>query len=229
MAKIVHADAPEALWRVYPKSVAILLGGADPGASPARSDHVFHAASGMAALGGEYVPGMLTAKLLENRLSVIIEHYHPGALALDEIRRQDKHASLERGGVQFRDPNFPSPLEPTELLVSQPRVDSELCDPATVGGEFVEKQLLLGGIQRVGLASTVAPLGNNCRRALEPGHIGPGMAPHFSRKLQHPAADGDFGIARNDREILASLAVRIERVVVDLIQPEVANVGRQVL
>src|SRR3977135_93418 len=82
MAKIVHADAPEALWRGNPKSVAILLGGADPGASPARGDHVFHAASGMAALGGEYVPGMLTAKLLENRLSVIIEHYHPGRLPL---------------------------------------------------------------------------------------------------------------------------------------------------
>jgi len=46
---------------------------------------------------------------------------------------------------------------------------------------------------------------------------------------QGAAGDGDFGIARNDREILASLAVRIERVVVDLIQPEVANVGRQVL
>jgi len=174
VAKIMHSDAPEAVRGVNPKSIAVLLGGSDAGAPPAGGDHVFDAAAGMAALGSEHIPRVLTAKLLENRLSVIIEHYHPRALALDEIRRQDKHASLEREGVQFRDPNFPSPLEPTELLVSQPRVDSELCDPATVGREFVEKQLLLGGIQRIWLASTVASLGNNCRRALKPGHIGPG-------------------------------------------------------
>jgi len=80
----------------------------------------------------------LTAKLLENRLGVIVEHHHPGAPPLDEIRRQDKHASLESGGVQLRDPDLPSPLEPTELLVSQPRVDSELCDPATVGCESLK-------------------------------------------------------------------------------------------
>src|SRR6266403_1215747 len=156
MAQIVHADAPEALWRVNPKSVAILLGGADPGASPARGDHVFHAAPCMAALGGEYIPGVLTAKLLENRVGVIVEHHHPGALPLDEIRRQDKHASLESGGVQLRDPDLPSPLEPTELLVSQPRVDSELCDPATVGCEFAEQQLLLGRVQWIRIAGAMA-------------------------------------------------------------------------
>src|SRR3977135_1745179 len=157
MAKIGHADAPEAVRRVTPKSVAILPGGADPGASPARGDHVFDAPAGMAALGGEYIPGGLNAKLLDNRLGVIVDHPPPGALPLDEIRGQDKHASLESGGVQLRDPDLPSPLEPTELLVSQLRVDSELCDPATVGCEFVEKQLLLGGIQGVGAAAPAAP------------------------------------------------------------------------
>src|SRR5712675_281777 len=114
----MHSDAPEAVRGVNPKSIAVLLGGSDAGAPLAGGDHVFDAAAGMAALGGEYIPGVLTAKLLENRLSVIIEHYHPRALALDEIRRQYKHASLEREGVQFRDPNFPSPLEPTEVLVA---------------------------------------------------------------------------------------------------------------
>src|SRR3977135_4652760 len=99
MAKIGHADAPEAVRRVTPKSVAILLGGADPGGSPARGDHVFDAPAGMAALGGEYILGVLTAKLLENRLGVIVEHHHPGALPLDEIRRQHKHASLESAGA----------------------------------------------------------------------------------------------------------------------------------
>src|SRR5205823_12197378 len=156
-----------------------LQGGSDAGAPPAGGDHVFDAAAGMAALGSEHIPRVLTAKLLENRLGAITEHHHPRALPFDEIRRQDKHASPERGGVQFRDPDLPSPLEPTELLVSQSRIDCELCDPPTVGCEFVEKQFLLAGIQRIGIARTVPSLGDNRRRALEPGPIGPGMAPDF--------------------------------------------------
>jgi len=190
---------------------------------------VFDAAAGMAALGSEHIPRVLTAKLLENRLGAITEHHHPRALPFDEIRRQDKHASPERGGVQFRDPDLPSPLEPTELLVSQSRIDCELCDPPTVGCEFVEKQFLLAGIQRIGIARTVPSLGDNRRRALEPGPIGPGMAPDFSRQLQYPAGDSDFRVARNDCEALAGVAERIEGVVVDLVQPEVANVRRQVV
>jgi len=54
------------------------------------------------------------------------------------------------------------------------------------------------------------------------------MAPHFSRESQNPAGDGDLDIARNDGEVLPSVAVPIEAVVVDLIQPELANVRLQV-
>jgi hypothetical protein len=111
---------------------------------------------------------MLTAEFLQDRLSTVIEHDNAGALSFDEVGREHKHASLESGGVQLRDPDLPSPLEPTELLVSQPRVDSEPCDPATVGCEFVEQQLLLGGVQWIRIAGTMALLRQNGRCPLEP-------------------------------------------------------------
>jgi len=95
MAKIVHADAPEAIRGIGPKSLTILLRCTDPSAPPARGDHVSQAAARMATLGSEHVPAMLTAEFLQNRLSTVVEHNDPCALSFYEVGREHKHASLE--------------------------------------------------------------------------------------------------------------------------------------
>jgi hypothetical protein len=66
VTQIVHADAPETIRRIDPKSLTILLRCAYPSAAPARGDHVLQAAARMATLGGEHVPSMLTAEFLQD-------------------------------------------------------------------------------------------------------------------------------------------------------------------
>ena len=92
----------------------------------------------MATLGGEHVPSMLTAEFLQDRLSTVIEHDNAGALSFYEVGREHKHASLESGRVQFWYSYFLRPLQPTELLISQARVDCEQSDATTIRDEFAE-------------------------------------------------------------------------------------------
>src|SRR5256885_1180863 len=199
-----------------------------PSAAPARGDHVLQAAARMATLGCEHVPAMLTAEFLQDRLSTVIEHDNAGAFSFDEVGREHKHASLESGRVQFWNSYFPFPLQPTELLISEACVHCEQRDAATIGGELTEQQLLLGGVQRIGIAGTMAFLRENGRRALKPGHVGIWVTLNLRCQLQDPAPDADFSVASDDREILSSVTVRVEGIIADLIEPQVTDVRLQV-
>src|SRR6202521_1065770 len=106
---------------------------------------------------------MLTTEFLQDQLRAVIKHYNAGALSFYEVGRQHKHASLESGRVQFWYSYFPRPLQPTQLLISQARVDCEQRDATTIGGEFVEQQLLLGGVQWLRIAGRMAFLRENGR------------------------------------------------------------------
>src|SRR5882672_9787149 len=75
----------------------------------------------------------------------------------------------------------------------------------------------------------MAFLRQNGRCPLEPDNVGLWIAPHLGRKLQNPTGDPDFTVAGDNREILSSVAVHDKGIIVDLIEPQVADVGLQVL
>lgn len=71
----------------------------------------------------------------------------------------------------------------------------------------------------------MAFLRENGRCAFKPGDVGIWVTPNLRCQLQDPARDADFSVASDDGEILSRVTVRVEGIIADLIEPQVADMG----